>query len=322
MSKDRFLAGTLSAVLMLPGSAALGAQDFPIKPVRIVTSGVGGGTDIVARLMAPGLTENLGQQVIVENRGSSIVPGEIVSKSQPDGHTVFFGASGLLWLLPFLHDKLPFDPVKDFAPVSLVGSFPTVLVVNPSVPAKSVNELIAYGKAKPGALNYMITVAGGSAHLAAELFTSMAGIQVVRVPYKNAGTGLVDLLGGRVQMWFSAAGAVTPHMKTGKLRALAVTSPKPFVLLPDVPTVAASLPGYDYVSIYGMFAPARTPAAVINRLNREIVKVVIENKDIREKFLAAGVEPVAGSPEVMAAARKAEMTRLGKVIKDAGIRAD
>ncbi len=317
MSVTRLATAVASSALAVLLAQPVNAQLQPNKPIRLVTSGFGGGTDFAARQLATGLTASLGQQVIVENRGSSVVPGEIVSKAPPDGHTLLFTSGGILWVLPFFQ-KVPYDPVKDFDPVAVTASFPAILAVNASVPANSVKEFIALAKAKPGALNYVMTAQGGSAHLATELFNSMAGVKIVPVPYKDTGTAITDLISGRVQMFFSAAGPVMPHVKSGKLKALGVTSAKPSALLPDMPTVAASLPGYDMEAVYCVFAPAKTPAAIINRLNQEIVRV-LNQPDVKARFLAAGIEPAPSSPAELGALRKSDMARMGKVIKEAGI---
>ena len=317
MSVTPLTTAITSAVLAVLLAQPVNGQLQPNKPIRIVTSGFGGGTDFAARQLATGLTASLGQQVIVENRGSSVVPGEIVSKAPPDGHTLLFTSGGILWVLPFFQ-KVPYDAVKDFDPVALTASFPAILAVNASVPANSVKELIALAKAKPATLNYVMTAQGGSAHLASELFNSMAGIKIVPIPYKDTGTAITDLISGRVQMFFSAAGPVMPHVKSGKLKSLGVTSAKPSALLPDMPTVAASLPGYDMEAVYCVFAPPKTPAAIVNRLNQEIVRV-LNQPEVKARFLAAGIEPVPGSPAELGALRKSDIARMGKVIKEAGI---
>jgi tripartite-type tricarboxylate transporter receptor subunit TctC len=320
MLARRLVTGIVSAALLvLLGTETVYGQLQPKKPIRIVTSGLGGGTDFVARQVANALTTSLGQQVLVENRGSSVIPGEIVANASPDGHTLLFTSGGILWVLPFFQ-KVPYDPVKDFSPVALSGSFPSLLVINASVPANSVKELIALAKAKPGALNSVMTAQGGSAHLSAELFKSMAGVKIVPVPYKDTGTAITDLVSGQVQLFFSASGPVMPHVKSGKLKALAVTSAKTSALFPDMPTVAASLPGYDMEAVYCIFAPPHTPAAIISRLNHEIVRV-LSQADVKQRLLAAGIEPRSSSPAELGALRKSDMARMGKLIKDAGIAA-
>src|SRR5688572_15204458 len=253
--------------------AAAAAQEFPTRPVRIVTATVGGTTDLVARLVAQGLTSSLGQQVIVDNRPPGIIPGEIVVKAAPDGYTLLFHGSSL-WMMTLLQ-KVPFDPAKDLAPITLATSTPNIVVVNPAVPAKSIKELIALAKAKPGALNYGSGATGAASHLAGELFKYMAGVNIVRVPYKGQGPAVLGLLGGEVQVSFASSGSVAGHMRAGKLRALAVTSAKPSAVAPGVPTVAESgLPGYQSTTNAGMFAPVRTPDRLIGFLNREIGQVL------------------------------------------------
>ena len=292
-------------------------QTYPAKPVRIVVTGAGSGGDFAARVIAQGVSGSLGQQIIVDNRGSGNLPAEIVSKAPPDGYTLCLSAAPL-WITPFLR-KTAYDPVKDFAPVTLVVTSPNILVVHPSLPVKSVKELIALIRSKPGELNYATSGVGGSGFLAAELFKSMARADMVRVNYRSGGLALTEVISGQVHLFFANAGAVASHLKSGRLRALAVTSAQPSVLLPGLPTVASGgLPGYELVSVQGIFAPAGTPHAVVARLNREIVPF-LRRPDTKEKFFAAGVESLGSTPEELAATVKSEMARLGKVIKAAGI---
>ena len=305
----------LAAALGWSGAAC--GQAYPAKPIRIVVTGVGSGGDFAARLIAQGVSPALGQQIIVDNRGSGNLPAEIVAKSPPDGYTLCLSASPL-WITPFLRPT-PYDPVKDFAPVTLVVTAPNILVVHPSLPVKSVKELIGLVRARPGALNYATSGIGGSSFLSAELFKSMARADMVRINYKSGGLAITELMSGEVQLYFANAGNAAPHMKSGRLRALAVTSAKPSPLLPELPTVAAGgLAGYEIVSVQGIFAPARTPEAVIARLNQEIVPF-LRRADTREKFFAAGMEPLGSPPAALADTVKSEMGRLGKVIKAAGI---
>ena len=308
-----------SLVAMVVGAGVVHGQAYPYKTIRIVASGVGGGSDFTARLIAQGISGPLGQPVIVDNRANAIVQGETVSKSQPDGYTLLLGGSAI-WLAPFLQDKVPWEPLRDFATVTQVERSPNMLVVHPSVPANSVKELIALAKAKPGALNFASGGAGGSAHLAGELFKAMAAINIVWVPYKSGSQAILALMGGETQMTFAGAESVIPHIKSGKVRALAVTSAQPSALVPGMPTVAATgLPGYEMTGMTGVFAPAQTPAPVINRLNQEIL-LVLNRPEVKEKFLTLGVEIIPSSPAQFAAAIKADMDRLGKLIKDAGIK--
>ncbi len=310
---------TLALGITVLVAAAAHGQEFPSRPIRMLTTEAGGGGDLVARVIGQGISTALGQPVIIDNRG--IRAGEIVAKAPRDGYTLL-SYGNPLWLAPFLRDKVPYHPQKDFAPITLSVSSPNVLVVSPVVVAGSVKELIALAKARPGELNYASSGVGSSNHLAAELFKAMAGINTLHVPYRGAGPALTALIGGQIQLMFPSASSVTPHVKSGRLKALAVTSAEPSALAPGLPTVTASgLPGYESSLILGVFAPAGVPATLINRLNREIVKV-LHAPEVKEKLFSSGVEVVGSSPEQFASRVKSEMTRLGKLIKDAGIRAD
>ncbi|MBI3936239.1 MAG: tripartite tricarboxylate transporter substrate binding protein, partial [Betaproteobacteria bacterium] len=293
------------------------AQNYPTRPVRIVTSEPGSTNDLVARLIAQGLTVSLGRQVIVDNR--AIRAGEVVAGAQPDGYTLLsYGTP--LWIMPFLRDNVPWDPVRDFSPVTWATSSPNILVVHPSVRVNSVSELIGMAKARPGELNYATSSPGSAAHLAGELFRVMAAVKIVRIAYKGTGTALNGIVGGEVQLMFSTAAAAAPHIKSGRLRALAVTSAQPTSLVPGLPTVAASgLPGYEAILILGIFAPAGTPAALLTRLNEEVVRT-LNTAEVKERLHKVGVEVVGSSPAQFAAKIRSEMARWSKVIKDAGIR--
>jgi tripartite-type tricarboxylate transporter receptor subunit TctC len=316
----------LRAVLSLSGFCitALAAtsaqgQPFPSKPIRILTTEAGGGGDLVARVIGQGLSSALGQPVIIDNRG--LRGGEIVAKAAGDGHTLL-SYGNPLWLAPFLHAHVAFDPLKDFAPVTLSVSSPNVLVVNASITANSVSDLIALARGRKSALNFASSGVGSSNHLAAELFRSMANINLVHVPYKGAGPALTALIGGETQLMFPSAGSVTAHLRSGRLKGLAVTSSEPSALAPGLPTVAASgLPGYESSLVLGVFAPSSTPVRLITQLNQEIVKV-LRAPDVKEKLFNTGVEVVAGSPSQFATRVQSEMKRLGKLIRDAGIRAE
>jgi tripartite-type tricarboxylate transporter receptor subunit TctC len=295
------------------------AQDFPLRPLRLVASEAGGGGDFAARLIAQGLAGILGQPVVVENHGGGVIAGELVARAPADGHTLLLYGN-TFWLLPLMRRTVPYDPLRDFAPVSLAARATNILVVQPSLPAKSVAELAALAKSNPGTLNYGSAAAGTINHLAAELFKYMAGIDLVRVPYRGTASVLNALLSGQVQLMFATSASVTPHVRAGRLRALAVTSLERSVLFPDLPTMAAAgLPGFESVSLHGVFAPANTPASVVNLLNGAIIRVLARN-DVRERFLASGVETVAGPPADLTAAMKNEIARMGKVIRSAGIR--
>ena len=305
---------------MVLGAGVVSGQDYPNRPIRILTQPPGGGTDFASRLIAPGLAAGLNQQVIVDNR-AGVIAIETAAKAPADGYTLLLYSNGM-WLLPFLRDNVPWDPERDFSPITLATRSPNILVVHPSLPVKSVKELIALAKARPAELNYSSAGASSMNHLAAELFKAMAGADMVHVPYKGGGPALGAAVGGEVSVLFAAASPASPHVKSGRLRALAVTSAAPSALFPGLPTVAASgLPGYEATLILGIFAPAKSSAAIINRLNREIVRV-LDLPDVKERFLNAGVEAVGSSPGELAAAIKADMARWGKVIKDAGIKAD
>ncbi len=305
-------------VALAMASFAAMAQDYPTRPVRIVTSEVGGGNDVQTRMIARGLTDALGQQVIVENRPSGVIPGEIVSRATPNGYTLLF-YNNTLWTAPLLQ-KAPYDPVRDLAPVITATVGPNILVVNTALPVKSVQDLIALAKSKPGVLNYASSGMGATNHLAAELFKTMAGVDIVQIGYKGAGPGLNDLIAGQIQVMFPTAGAAAPHMKSGRVKALAVTSPGRSPVAPQLPTVAESgLPGYESLAIYGVFAPAKTPRPLIDRVNKEIARVLAA-PETRERLLGMGMETVGGTPEQLGARVKSEMQRMGKVIKAAGIK--
>ncbi len=310
----------LPPCLWLFSAGVVFGQSFPMRPVRMVTAEAGGGSDLVSRLLAQSLVGVWGQQVVVDNRGTAggAIAAEIVAKAPQDGYTLLHYGSNI-WLLPFLRKSLPYDPVRDLAPVSLTARAPNIIVVHPAQPIKSVAELIAFAKAKPGSLGYASGGTGSTPHLAAELFKAMAGVDIVRIPYRGGGPALNDLLGGQVPLMFPVAAAALPHVKSGRLRALAVTSAQPTELAPGIPTVAASgLLGYESVSIQGLFAPAGTSPVLINALNRQIVQN-LQTPNLKEKFFAMGIESVGSSPDALAATLKSEMVRLGKVIRDAGI---
>ena len=295
------------------------AGDYPTKPVRLVTAAPGGGNDFAARVFARGLAGPLGQPVIVENRGSGEIAAEIVSKSRPDGYSLLVIGSDF-WIRKLL-GRVPWDPIKDFSPISFATSAPNILVVHPSTPVKSVKDLIDLAKAKPGELNYASSSPGSAAHLAGELLKSLAGVNMVHIAYKGQGAANTAMLSGEVQLMFAAPSLVTPLVKAGRLRALAVTSAKPTALAPGLPTVAATVPGFQAASAILVLAPAGTPAAIINRLNQELVRL-LNQPEVKENYLNLGVEVVASSPQELAATIKFEEARWGKVIKDAGIRED
>ncbi len=320
------LAGVSAAALCgcLAAGIAFAQSDYPHKPIRIVVPvAPGGGTDYTARLIGRKLSEAWGQSVIVDNRPGAAgnLGVEIAAKAQPDGYTLVMPITSFP-INPSLYAKLPFDTVNDLSPIVLAASAPLLLVVNPSVAAKSVSELVALAKAKPGQLNYANSGSGTTAHLAGELFKRMAGVDIVSVAYRGGGPAVIDLIAGQVQMFFSTIPAALPQVKAGKLRALAVTSSKRVPELPDMPTTSESgLPGFEVVGWFGLFAPAGTPKPVITRLNGEIVKI-LNIPETRERLSSHGLIPGGGTPEELGAFLKAETAKWGKVIKEAGIRVE
>ena len=301
-------------------AAAGSAAAYPAKPIRILTSEPGGVSDIASRLIAQGTSASLGQAIVIENR-PSIVSIEIAAKAAPDGYTLLHYGS-TIWLLPFMRDQVPWDVARDFAPITWTTSTLNLVVVHPSSGINSIRELIVAANAIPGALNCAMGSRGSSTHLTAELFLHMSGIKVAAIAYKGNVQGLTALMSGEVQMVFPTAGSGGPYVKSGKLKALAVTSAEPSALFPGVPTVAAAgVPGFESISIVGLFAPARTPDAIIRRLNREVVRF-FNQTEVKQKVASTGSEVVASSPEQFASVIKSEMARLGKFIKAAGIRAD
>ncbi len=313
--KSAWMAVAFAGMCAAPASAQ---EVFPNRIIRIVTPATGGGSDVLARMIAPAMTESLGQQVIVDNRGS--IANEIVAKSPPDGYTILIDGSPL-WLTS-LFRQTPWDALKDFAPLTLAVSSPSMLVVHPSVPAKTVRELIALAKARPGQINYAAGTIGATPHLAGEQFKVMAGVNVVRVPYKGTGPGMIGLMGGEVEFMFPGAASAWNYVKQGRLRSLGVCSLKPSALFPGVPTVSdTGLPGYESVSPQGIVAPAKTPAAVIARLNHELVKA-LNRADTRQRLGELGIEVVADTAEEFAASMKNDIARTAKLIKDAGIRVE
>jgi len=304
-----------------PGHALESAAAYPSKPMRvIVTFPPGGGADMIARAVGQKLFESWGQQVVVDNRGGAggIIGTEIAARSAPDGYTLLIGASSGLVINPLLRTNLPYDPVRDFMPVSLLIVNPTLLVVNSSVPANSVKELIALAKAKPGQLNYASVGQGSPIHLAMELFKSMTGTHFVHVPYKGAGPAVTDLLAGHVQLMFNSMPSVLPHVKTGRLRGLAVGSAQRFRAVPDIPTVAeAGVPGYEATLWLNLAAPGGTPPAIVQRLHGETVKA-LQDAELRKSFRSAGVEASPLGPQELAVFMRAEYEKWGRVVRETG----
>ena len=309
----------LLALLSACAGAAF-AQDYPGRPIRLLTAGAGGGSDIITRVIAPGLGARLGQPVVVDTRVGGVIIAEIAAKAYPDGYTVLIYSSAL-WVLPLMQEKPSYDPFRDFTPIMLTGSTPMVLVVHPGVQAKSVPELIALAKARPRELNFATGPVGATPHLAAELFKAMAGIDMVQVAYRSVAAGVTDVLGGRVQLMFPNPGAVMGHIKAGKLRGLGVASLKPSPSAPGLPPIAETLPGFEATSNYGMVAPAKTPAALIKRLNEETRRVLAQ-PEVKEKLQNGGIEVIASSPEGLLKQMRTDTLVLGKVIRAAKIRLD
>lgn len=324
--KARALVGWLAiggcAALLLAASAVAHAQGYPSRPVRlIVPTSPGGGTDISARMLAPKLSEYLGQQIVVDNRpgASTMIGVELVARAVPDGYTLLMGISSLA-IAPYIQTKVPYDAVKDFAPVSQVVVLPNLMVSHPSLPARAVKELVAFARTRPGQINFAAGSVGSNPHLAMELFLSMTGLKMVHVPYKGQGPALIDLMAGHVSLSMANMLSALPHVKNGRLRAIGVTGAKRASIAPDVPTIAeAGVPGYEVVQWFGILAPAHTPRDIIIRLHASIVRAV-QDPAIRERFSSDGADTIGSTPEEFAAVIRADLGKWSKVIKDAGIR--
>jgi tripartite-type tricarboxylate transporter receptor subunit TctC len=318
----------LALVLTGLGSAlpiGVSAQAYPNHPIRLVVPfPAGGTTDILARAIAQKLSESLGQPFVVDNRpgAGGNIGADIVAKSAPDGYTLLMGTVGTQAINVSLYAKMPYDAAKDFAPVVLVAGVPNVLVVNPSVPVKTVQELLKLAKDKPGSINFASSGNGTSIHLSGELFKTMTGAQIAHVPYKGSAPALTDLLGGQVQIMFDNLPSAMPHIKAGKLRAVAVTSAKRAPALPELPTIAESgVPGFEASSWFGILAPAGTPREIVTRINAEANKA-LQSADMKEKLLAQGAEAVGNTPEYFGDYIKAETVKWAKVVKESGAKVD
>src|SRR5438067_9826801 len=311
------------AIVLLCTATLAGAQSFPAKPIHlIVPFPPGGGNDTVARAIAQEISPELGQPVVIDNRpgAGGSVGAELAAKAPPDGYTLFLAGVGSHVVNPNLHARLPYDPLKDFAPITLIASAPSVLVVNPSVPARNIAEFTAYARANPGKLNYASNGNGSAAQLAAAMYESMAGVKMVHVPYKGIAPALTDLLGGEVQLMFGTVVALVPHIQSGKLRALAVTSRQRSALLPEVPSLAESgLPDYEAGSWYGVMAPAGTPGEIVERLHGAIVSA-LRQPEVAKRLAAEGAIVIGSTPKAFGAHLKAELARVGNVVRAAGIR--
>ena len=312
------------AVLLLSFTAVAHAQ-WPTKPVRfVVPFPAGGSTDVVGRLIAEHLRQGLGQSFVIDNRAGAggTTGSDAVAKAAPDGYTMLIGTSSTHAIASGLYGaKLPYDQVKDFAPVTLLGSATILLVVHPSVAAKSVPELIALAKAKPGTLNFASSGNGGVSHLTGEYFKSLAGVEMQHVPYKGDTPMIIDLVAGRVSLAFGTAVAFLPYVQKGALNSLAVTNAKPSPVAPNLPTVAATLPGFEALQWFGLLMPAGTPADIVAKLNAEVVKI-LKLPEVRERLQAMGIEIAGNSPEQFAAFMRSETTKWGRIVKDSGAKID
>jgi tripartite-type tricarboxylate transporter receptor subunit TctC len=305
----------------LAGVPAHAQQGWPVRAVRLVVpSAPGGGTDITARIIAPKLSEQLGQQVVVENRAGAgtMIGAEAVARAAPDGYTLLMGISTLA-INPAVYRKVPYHALKDFAPVSQVVSLSNLLVTHPSLPVKSVKELIAFAKARPGQPNFASAGVGTNPHLSVELFLSMAGLKMAHVPYKGTGQGIVDVVAGHVPVMMPSILAGLPHAKTGRLRGLGVTGAKRAGAAPDMPKIAeAGVPGYEAVQWFGVLGPAGMPREIVTRLHGEIA-CLLQAADVRSRLSGDGADPVGSSPEAFAAFLRAETAKWARVVRDAGI---
>ena len=323
MRLSSFLRHAVVALFAATATAAAHAQSWPEKPLRfIVPFPPGGSTDVVARALAEKLRDRLGQPVVVENRAGAggTIGSDIAAKAAPDGYTLLIGTSSTHAIAPGVFSNPPYDPVRDFAPVTLVGAATVMVVTHPSVPAKSVADLIALAKADPKRLTFASSGTGGVSHLIGEYFKSRAGIEMLHVPYKGDTPMITDLIGGQVSLAFGTAVAFLPHVQKGALKALAVTSAKPSPIAPDLPTVADSgLPGFEALQWFGILMPAKTPPAIVERMNRELA-AILAMPDVRERFTSMGIEVSGGSPASFADFMASEAQKWQKIAKDAGVK--
>lgn len=320
------LAAVLFPLLAAAQAASTSSgQAYPDKPIRLILSVPAGATpDVTARLVTPGLSQLLGQQFVVDNRpgAGGMIGAEIASKAAPDGYTLFISSPGALTILPHLRKKVPYDTLRDFAPISLISIGPFVLITHPSLPAKTVKELIAVARAQPGKLNYASAGSGVANHLAMELFKHLAAVDITHVPYKGAPQAVSDVVAGHMNMMFNSIAPIIGHIRAGRVRVLGIASAKRSPQLPDVPTISeAGVPGFEAVNWFGMFAPAKTPKRIITRLNEAVVKVV-RSPEIQSQFAALGADVVGSSPEEFAAFIRRDMEQYAKVVKLSGAKVD
>lgn len=313
-----------ASAMLFMGVGSTYAQSYPNQPIRfIVPYAAGGGVDMVARAIGPTLSDRLGQPVVIDNRGGAggNIGTELAARAEPNGYTIVMGAAALA-INSSLYRKLPFDPVKDFVPISLISATPNILAVHLTIPAKSVRQLIQLAKAKPGSLNYGSAGNGTTSHLALELFKTMAGMEIVHIPYKGTAPAVVGLLGGEVAMMLAPALTLIPHVRSKKVNGLAVSSLKRLPAIPELPTIAESgVSGFEARQWYGVLAPAGTPKAIIMRLNSEIVKIV-DSPEVTKRFMSEGSEPIGSTPEEFARHLKAEIAKWAKAVAASGARVD
>lgn len=321
--KTMFHAAMLATMVI--AAQIVQAAEWPDKPIRVILSVPAGATpDVTARLVFPGLSQQLGVSLVADNRagGGGVIGAEIAAKSAPDGYTLFISSPGALTILPHLRKGLPYDTLRDFAPVSLISVGPFVLMAHPAVPAKNISELIALAKAQPGKLNYASAGNGVANHLAGELFKQMAGVDIVHVPYKGAPQAVSDVLAGHMQLMFNSIAPIVPHIKSGRVRVLGIASLQRSPQLPELPTISESgVPGFEAVNWFGLFAPAKTPHAIINRMNGALVKTV-KSPALQAQFIALGADPVGSSVEEFTAFVKRDMEKYEKVVRLSGAKVD
>ncbi len=316
----------LSGVLSLSVAQGALAQNYPVKPVRIIVPfAAGGGTDLIARTLSQRLTEALGYTFVVENRGGAggVIGAEMVAKSAPDGYTLVIGSPGSMTINPNLTAKMPYDTLRDFAPVSLATISPFVLTVHPSLPVKNLKEFIALAKTQPGRLNYGTSGNGSVAHLSTEYLKSLAKINLVHVPYKGSSLALTDTLAGQLQVLFDNLPVVQPHVRSGKLRLMGVGTQNRSALIPQAPTIAesgvAELAAFEASTAFGVLAPANTPSAIVNRLSQEITRI-LQNQEVKDRLASQGLEAVGSTPQQYDAHNRAELAKYARIVKSAGIK--
>ena len=321
----KIMTGLWSAIPLMLLAPLAAAQTWPDKPIRVILAVPAGATpDVTARLVFPGVSQQLGQQLVADNRagGGGVIGAEIAAKSAPDGYTLFISSPGALTILPHLRKSVPYDTLRDFAPISLISIGPFVLMVNPSVPAKNIRELIALAKAQPGKLNYASAGNGVANHLAGELFKQMTGTDIVHVPYKGAPQAVTDVVGGHMQMMFNSISPIVGHIKAGRVRVLGIASLQRSPQMPELPTIHESgVPGFEAVNWFGIFAPAKTPKAIINRVNAAVVKTV-KNPEMQAQFIGLGADPVGSSVEEFTAFVRRDLEKYAKIVKISGAKID